>query len=48
MRTKGNKGEEKVLLLRKLKVRTTPILSLPNLHLKRRMVQKIEIVTLRG
>jgi len=37
-RVKENRSREKILLLRKLRVRITPILNLPNLQLKRRMV----------
>jgi len=45
-RARGNKSREKVLL-RKLRVRITLILNLPNLHLKR-MAQKMEIITSEG
>ena len=49
---KGKEGEKSTskrnLRLKGLKVRITPILNLSNLHLKRRMVQKMEAVTLSG
>ena len=37
-RVKENRSREKILLLKKLRVRITLILNLPNLQLKRRMV----------
>ena len=37
-RARGNRSRENVLLLRKMRVRTTPILKPPNLHLRRWMV----------
>ena len=44
---KGKRGV-KTLLLGKLRVRTTSILNNLNFHLKRKEVQKMKTITLRG
>ena len=46
-KTKG-KRREKALLLRILRVKSTQMSSPPNLHLKRKIIQKADLVTPRA